>query len=411
MGACSSADRSAQTPEAMTGSARGPVADDEHVVRPESIGLHWSGKSPLPEVRAGSYRLWDSGTTWRQIEPDRPSNGSHTYQWQRLDRLVQQMLDAGASPLVVLGTPPAWAVVDDTFEGHYGAGAASPPRLEDWRTYVRATAEHLRSTYGEQVREFQIWNEPNLPGFFSGTPAELAELTTVAAQELRRVLPEAVVVGPGVAGRQSNAMNWLDEFLSAGGGQEVDVVAAHLYPPKGGTPLDGLTLMAGFRQVMAKHGIDKPVWDTEVNYGGKADDFFYPETEGAELLAQTYVLAASAGIERTYWYAWENRTWPGIWTVAEDGETPTAAGRAIGHAAEQLVGARVTSCAAAQEVVTCDLERPDGNGTVAWTTGPPKRWTLPEGAGSVSRFDGTAVDRDGAQDILLDGHPVVVKHP
>lgn len=383
----------------------GPAAvPQEHLVTAESIGLHWTGGTPYPAAHVGSLRLWDTGTTWSRVEQKAPVGGRHSYDWSGTDRIIRAALAGGARPLVVLSAPPTWASTRPTEPGLEGVGTAAPPALDAWRTYVRATAKHLQTAFGGNVREFQIWDEANIRGFFSGTPAEMASLTSAAAEELRAVIPDAVVVAPSVAGRQPNAVAWLEAFLSAGGADHVDAVALHLYPPKGGTPLVGIGLFQAFQRVLDAHGVHLPVWDTEVNYGGKADGTFYDEVTGASWLVQTYVLAASAGIARTYWYAWDNVQWPGVRTVGSDRRTPLAPGRALAALSARLVGKHIGPCQPADGVVRCPV---DGAGaTVLWATGPAVAW--PMHGGSAQPLDGSQPRPAPGGAVMLDGMPTIV---
>lgn len=48
-------------------------------------------------------RLWDMDVTWAQIEPSPPVDGVHTYVWDRLDKLMDQIIAFDMRPMNVIG--------------------------------------------------------------------------------------------------------------------------------------------------------------------------------------------------------------------------------------------------------------------------------------------------------------------
>jgi len=135
-------------------------------------------------------------------------------------------------------------------------------------------------------------------------------------------------------------LNWLNEFLSKGGGKSVDVIGYHLYSP---TPESMAQLAGQVRESMASHGVGSlPLWNTEFGWA-KPKPFPSPEL-GAAYLARAYLLNWAAGVERLYWYAWDNHGFVSIETTNADETTPTAAGKAYGVLWSWLVGNQLKSC-------------------------------------------------------------------
>ena len=80
-----------------------------------------SGAAPLPPT-AGAIRLWDSGVSWRQLEPVEGQ-----IDWAPLDSAVAQAEKIGAADIQwVHGSPPPWAALDPEAPGVSGPGP--PPR-------------------------------------------------------------------------------------------------------------------------------------------------------------------------------------------------------------------------------------------------------------------------------------------
>ena len=77
-------------------------------VDPGMLGMHVAGAQegdwPSDRVPVESFRLWDTGTSWLQIEATRGR-----YDWRGLDTALSTAADAGVSDvLMVLGPTPVW---------------------------------------------------------------------------------------------------------------------------------------------------------------------------------------------------------------------------------------------------------------------------------------------------------------
>jgi xylan 1,4-beta-xylosidase len=145
---------------------------------------------------------------------------------------------------------------------HY-RGIISPPHDWDrWVDLVTALARHLVDRYGlDEVRRwaFEIWNEPNLDVFWSGTVDEYFHLYDVSAAAVKSVDDRLAVGGPATA-----AVGWIDDFLdhTNRSGAAVDFLSTHAY---GNAPLDLRPATDRF----GRPGL--PVWWTE--WGAHATHF------------------------------------------------------------------------------------------------------------------------------------------
>src|SRR5262249_30178829 len=140
--------------------------------------------TPWPSVSVPEWRLWDAGVTWPELEP---SKG----QWEfgRLDRYVSLARQHGTGILLTLGGSPPWASARPQVPSHYTPGfTAEPADLNDWRTYVRTVA----SRYKGRIQAYEIWNEPNLKDFWSGTTDQMLTLTKEAAEIIHSLDANAI---------------------------------------------------------------------------------------------------------------------------------------------------------------------------------------------------------------------------
>lgn len=194
------------------------------------------------KLNFGLVRLWDTGTTWADLEPQ-----SGTWNWTRLDSYVNAAVKSHDAITLTLGQTPQWASADPSVSSPYGDGASAPPtNISDWDAYIRAVA----TRYKGEITYWEIWNETDATSSFNGTPQEMPTLTQSAYQVLKAVDPSKVVVSPSFT---TNGLVFTCQFLNDGGGQYVNVMAVHLYP--GLTPEDSLPTFVADEELMQLAGI------------------------------------------------------------------------------------------------------------------------------------------------------------
>ncbi len=164
-----------------------------------------------------------------RLENDKP-----IYDWTKIDYLYDALLARNIKPFVELGfTPKAMATSDNKI--FYWQGNTSHPVLSSWKDLIEAFVRHLEQRYGaDEVRTwyFEVWNEPNLSGFWEGADQKAYfELYDVTSKTIKAVDPRLRVGGPSTAGAA-----WIPEFLDhvADSGVAVDFVTTHTYGVDGG---------------------------------------------------------------------------------------------------------------------------------------------------------------------------------
>ncbi|MDR3570589.1 MAG: beta-xylosidase [Candidatus Pacebacteria bacterium] len=164
----------------------------------------------------------------------RIQDGKTVYNWSKIDRLYDDLLARHIRPFVELGfTPKALATSENNI--FYWHGNTSHPRPEGWRDLVDAFVRHIEQRYGkDEVRTwfFEVWNEPNLSGFWEGGDRKAYfELYDLTAKTIKSVDPALRVGGPSTAGAA-----WVPEFLAhvKQSGAAVDFVTTHTYGVQGG---------------------------------------------------------------------------------------------------------------------------------------------------------------------------------
>ncbi|HEY9027070.1 MAG TPA: beta-xylosidase [Burkholderiaceae bacterium] len=151
------------------------------------------------------------------------------FDWTGIDKLYDAMRARGIRPFVELGfTPSAMKTSDQSI--FYWKGNSSHPQPGPWADLIEAFARHLIQRYGaSEVHQwrFEVWNEPNLAGFFEGADQKAYfDLYALTARTLKRVDPALQVGGPATAGAA-----WVPEFLAYAKAHNVpvDFVTTHTY--------------------------------------------------------------------------------------------------------------------------------------------------------------------------------------
>ena len=164
----------------------------------------------------------------------RSQNGKTVYDWSKIDKLYDGLLARRIKPFVELGfTPKALATSQNSI--FYWNGNTSHPQLAGWQELIAAFVRHLEDRYGrDEVRTwfFEVWNEPNLSGFWEGGDQKAYfELYDTTAKTIKAVDPALRVGGPATAGAA-----WVPEFLAHAkqSGAPIDFVSTHTYGVDGG---------------------------------------------------------------------------------------------------------------------------------------------------------------------------------
>jgi len=356
-----------------------------------------NGKEPLtpwPSIPVPQWRLWDARVTWPDLEP---SKGQ--FKFENLDRSLALAEAHHTDVVLTLGLTPRWASARPQEPSGYAPGyAAEPTNLEDWRTFVRTVA----TRYKGRIHVYEIWNEPNVKKFWTGNVDQLVALTREASLIIHEIDPQAIVVSPPATGFPG--IKWLPEFLNKAG-QYVDVIGYHFYlTPK--PPEATLQLVDAIKKVMSENGAgDKPLWDTEAGWLPPAQ--VVPDL-GAAYVARSYIVLWADGVQRFYWYAWDNHTSVALQMTDRDNQTLAPAGQAFSTIQQWLVGARMDWCKAdANETWQCQLNRNGKPEWIIWNVDGNSTFSLPKNwnANSITPLVG---ESHGVSGSSLDISPIPV---
>lgn len=353
------------------------TARQTQVVTPIYFGVHFHRIVVLPTEKAiptqwprmsfGGMRLWDTVTRWGNITPS-----AGVWDFDRMDTFVNAGISNKADVLYTLGSTPQWASARPNEKCSYGLGCgAESVRIAHWEEYVRRVAQR----YGDRIQAYELWNEPYFsdfirdvgrPGFFTGSVQQMVSMAASARKILNDVSPNAKLCTPGFV----NGPDRLEKFLADGGKQYVQAICYHFYAE--GTD-HFIKQVNEVRAIMQRQGVEKlPLWNTETGVDTLLPDdppsgiAARSRDEAMARLNQLLILGAATGMERFYYYAWDN-TRSGV--VSPSGE------KLLGYDALQrtqswLMGSKFEGCKSTGTLVTCQAVKEQTRYLYAWATKP-----------------------------------------
>jgi len=359
---------------------------------------------PWPSVSFGSIRLWDTYTTWNDLNP---SQGH--FNWPALDRWLDAAQQHGVDVIYTFGATPTWASSNPSGKCDYNPGACYPPaNMQDWDNFVRAMATHAAG----RIKYWEMWNEANQHEYWSGGITALVTMTQHASAIIKSIAPNAMIFTPSGVGGAVDTSTFLDKFFAAGGGAFVDGVTFHGYVNSiPAIPEDVNRIVDHVRNVMVARGQSgKPLWDTEGSWG--PSEHLTGDDARMAFVARHYILQWSKGVQRFYWYAWNDKSYGTLFKSSTG--TLEKAGAAYAQVESWLVGANLTApCSASRESTwTCDLTLAGGaSGEIVWNAVVNIPATIPFTPASnftqCTDLDGKVTQLSGGP-IQIGGKPILL---
>jgi hypothetical protein len=221
---------------AVTGLAGG-VACAGGAARPTRLGVADGGDLQalggrergryLDAVKAAGAGWIRVGIYWASIQ----RRGPTSYDWAPFDRVVTAARRRGINVLGTIIYAPAWARAP-------GAPSAAPPA--DPAVFA-AFASRAAAHFGRLgVHAYEIWNEPNITGFWAGgpDPARYTQLLRASYKAIKSADRSATVVSAGLSpyasygaadAQRMNPLTFLERMYANGARGSMDAVGWHPY--------------------------------------------------------------------------------------------------------------------------------------------------------------------------------------
>jgi xylan 1,4-beta-xylosidase len=156
-------------------------------------------------------------------------NGHPTYNWQYVDEVYDFLQRIHMKPFVELGFCPSALASGSKTIFWWKGNVTRPKDPKKWEDLIRALVTHFKDRYGDaEVRTwyFEVWNEPNLDGFFAGTQQDYFDLYARTVRAIKSVSSAYRVGGPATAG-----CAWVSELIRfcAANRVPLDFISTHDY--------------------------------------------------------------------------------------------------------------------------------------------------------------------------------------
>lgn len=231
-------------------------------------------------------------TGWARVEKIKGQ-----YEWQWLDESVDGLIKRGFKPFFNVGYGNPNYTEGDT--GYY-------PMVNDeaynaWKKFIKA----LAIRYKDRISNFEIWNEPNLKGFWKPgeiDPEKYVKLVQDTAPIIRKNCPGAVIVG-GVVSRLP--FTFIRDLFKFGLGKEIDIFSFH---PYGVLPESYVDRIKALRKFIDLYNPAIKIWQGENGYPSEPNSTGFvgeppwTETIQAKIMLRRMLTDCSLGIDMTLWF-------------------------------------------------------------------------------------------------------------
>jgi xylan 1,4-beta-xylosidase len=195
----------------------------------EGLRADWQRQLRAAKQACGFEYIRMHGLLCDDMGVYREDHGKPSYNWQYIDELYDFLVELKVRPFVELGFMPG-ALASGPQTIFWWRGNVTPPKdLDKWGGLVSALTKHWIERYGlGELKKwyFEVWNEPNLGGFWAGDQQAYFHLYSVTAQAIKAANPALRVGGPATAGAA-----WVPEFIDfcTTNDVPVDFITTHTY--------------------------------------------------------------------------------------------------------------------------------------------------------------------------------------
>ncbi len=261
--------------------------------------------------RQALARLRRTGFTWvrQRLDWGRLEPQPGRFRWEESDALIRAIQASGLEPVVVLDGSPAWARAPQD-RPPWDNPFAPPQDPTDFARFARAFARRYR----DQVRFYQIWDEPNIAPHWGNQlidPVGYARLLQEASQAIQAVDPDATILLAALAPTGDRGHTAMDEpyFLArlyaAGARDAFHILALEPFgfgqrptDPRQRVDVLNFRRAALVRPIMAAAGDgDKPVWAVRFGWNRQANRIWRAVTPAQQ---QTFLQEAVALAQREW---------------------------------------------------------------------------------------------------------------
>ncbi len=266
--------------------------------------------------------------SWADVQP----KNSTQYDWSDLDRVISTAKYYNIKVLGTLAYTPAWAALPSCADK---AGQKCEPASDARFAAFAAVSAKRYEAWG--VHSWEIWNEPNVEGFWQPAPnaAAYTKLLKASYQAIKKADRGAQVISGGLAALDDSPksiaqLTYASQLYAAGAKPYFDALGYHPYSfpalPNYYATWNSWSMMANLptniRTIMAaNHDSNKKIWITEfgaptngsgsiattTNYNFTVHPDHVNEALQAQMVAQSSeIYKKTPWLGAFYWYTYQD---------------------------------------------------------------------------------------------------------
>jgi hypothetical protein len=222
---------------------------------------------------------------------------------REIDHYVQAARQRGIGVLLILDyNNPLYAE-------HAGSGVTTDSNRAAFARYCQEAVQHFLSM---GVKQYEIWNEPNIPIFWAPTPnaSDYTELLKVAYPAIKAIDSTITVMTGATSPAEGDpapfieGQSFIQQVFQAGGAEYMDAVSFHLYRVTQ-SPEDWIySYPSVIRNIV---GPDIPLYLTEVGYPTSSVWPYVDLTEQSVYITKAYLMGRDVpNLQLISWYDFKN---------------------------------------------------------------------------------------------------------
>jgi hypothetical protein len=263
----------------------------------EALGIKWDRPHPGPFI-------------WGKVEEVRG-----IYNWKEVDRYVARAQQKHFAILATIWPFAGWDQADldvdndesIVFEREMGRSRHKPNNMEAYQEFVTALVERYDGDGIDDmpglelpIKYWEASNEPSMQDgfntFFNGSSEDYLEILKATYQAVKTADTEAKIVQGGMAGMEPWMVSFWEPVLEEGQ-RYFDIANIH------SIGASEVLNVLDFEKLLAKYGIDKPIWVTEAQH--RVGMTLYGKElsleQHAEVMVTSYVLSFAHGVDKIFY--------------------------------------------------------------------------------------------------------------
>ncbi|WJN45974.1 cellulase family glycosylhydrolase [Priestia aryabhattai] len=265
---------------------------------PNNIGVQThsrNGYTDVKAIRENGFKIVRDDILWSRVEKEK---NKYDFKSNGYDSYNKQLKENKVRPYYILSLSNKLYEKNNSVVTNEGRMA--------YTKFVGKTAYRYRG----QNTLWEIWNEPNIDGFWSPAFTSVENYTRLvkaASSAIRKNDPSGIIVAPALAGVEDISLYWLEETFKRGLLEHVDAISVHPY--RRTSPETVISDYEKVRNLISKYS-EREIPIISGEWGYSTAPAFYGiqlnQLQQCQYLVRMMLVNISQDIPISIWYDWKN---------------------------------------------------------------------------------------------------------